>query len=586
MTDKKVRKKLKKTLLKKGYSKISLTVKDRIVYLKGDVSSYDDWIKIGKLAGKNKQILGVVNNIRFPGVKTKTKKTGDKKQLGETDVLIIGGGVTGCMIARELSKYKIKTTLVEKDDDVGCGATKANNAMVHSGIGEKPGSLKQILCVKGHYLFEKLAEELNVPYQKCGMFIILTSDSFSNYKIPKLIGIIIARTIIPFILKKRGKKIGIPIDIISKKNFSKQEPSLTDKAISVISSPTYGVTSPYEFAIALAENAVDNGVNIFLNTEIVDITAENKEIKSVVTTKGIFETKLVINAAGVFADEIADLANTRNYTIHPRKGSTLLFDKNNGEVITHNLSHLSFPIKEYTKGGGILVTAHGNIQWGPTALEIPEKDDKSVTYEEINQIFDSYRILLPNFNEKSIITYFAGIRAPTFTEDFFIQSSKIVKGFIDVAGIQSPGLAASPAIARMVVDIIKKEGFILEKKENFNPTRKKPVRVNNLNYKDRKDIIRKKPVYGRIICRCEGISEGEIVDAIHANPPALTMDAIKRRTRVGMGRCQSGFCLPKVATILSRETSKPIEEIMKNIDGSHLFIGKAKCLFKDEKDGS
>jgi glycerol-3-phosphate dehydrogenase len=280
------------------------------------------------------------------------------------------------------------------------------------------------------------------------------------------------------------------------------------------------------------------------------------------------------------------MANTRNYTIHPRKGSTLLFDKNNGEVITHNLSHLSFPIKENTKGGGVLVTVHGNIQWGPTALEIPDKDDKSVTYKEINQIFDSYRILLPNFNEKSIITYFAGIRAPTFTEDFFIRSSKIVNGFVDVAGIQSPGLAASPAIARMVVDIIKNEGFILEKKENFISTRKKPVRVSDLNYKDRKDIIRKNPVYGRIVCRCEGISEGEIVDAIHSNPPALTMDAIKRRTRVGMGRCQSGFCLPKVAKILSRETGKPIEDIMKNIDGSHLFIGKAKCLFKDEKDGS
>lgn len=583
--DTKTKKNVEKKIRKNKFENISVAVKDNVVFLNGNVVSYNDYVDIGLLAGKGKNVCGVVNNIRYPDKQKKVvKKKGNTKIIGKVDVVIIGGGIVGCSIARELSKYKLKTVLVEKNEDVSCGATKANNAMVHSGIGEKPGTLKQKLCVKGHFTFEELSKELNVPYEKCGMLIILTKGALSGLKIPGFLGDFIAKRIVPIIVKHRGKKMGLSINIVKRRELLRKEPNVTKKALVAISSPTYGVTSPYEFAIALAENAVDNGVDIFLNTEVVDIDKKDGKVCSVITTKGTIETQFVINAAGVFADDIAEMVGDREYTIHPRKGSVLIFDKELEGLVSHNLSILKFPMKQHTKGGGIMVTPHGNTQWGPTALEIPNKGDTSVTSEEIKSIFDSYEPLLPNFPQKSIITYFAGVRAPTFTEDFFIQASRKVKGFVHVAGIQSPGIAASPAIAEMVIDILKCEKLELDKKEDFNPVRKKPVILREMTVKERNKLIAKNPQYGRIVCRCEQVSEGEIADAIHSAIPARNIDAIKRRARAGMGRCQAGFCLPKVAQILARETGMSIEEIMKNSDGSHLFVGKAKCLLEEKHD--
>ena len=233
-----------------------------------------------------------------------------------------------------------------------------------------------------------------------------------------------------------------------------------------------------------------------------------------------------------------------------------------------------------------MVTVDSNIQWGPTIDECPEKEDTSVTAEDIKKIFESYTPLLPDFPKKSVITYFAGIRASTFTEDFFIRAAKKVKGFIHVAGIQSPGLAAAPAIADMVVDILKNEGLTLKQRENFNPYRDETTIFRDLDLKGKESLIEKNPRYGKIVCRCEQVTEGEIVDAIHSKLPALSVDAVKRRTRAGMGRCQAGFCLPHVVEILSRETGIPIEKIQKNGKGSKLFVGKAKCLLGDKNDGN
>ena len=580
MGDEKTKNIILQTIGKHNLKNITAEVKENIVTLKGKVDSYKDYVDIGLHVGNIKDVKGVLNDIEYPNKRKKTRKTGKKEIIDKANVVIIGGGIIGCIIARELSKFKLKIILVEKAEDVSCGATKANNAMVHSGIGEKLGTLKQRLCVKGHYQFEKLSKELNVPYTQCGMFIILTKDTFSNTKIPSFISNFISKRIIPFIIMRRGKKMGLPLKLVKKDELLREEPWITNKALVAVSSPTYGITSPYEFAIALAENAIENGVKIHLETEVVNINVKDNQIKSVVTPKGTIETSFIINAAGVFADEIAEMAGDRKYTIHPRKGSTILFDKEYAGSIKHNLSVLKFPRKEHTKGGGVMVTTHGNIQWGPTAHEISDLYDKSVSAEEIDEIFKAYSPLLPGFPKKSVITYFAGIRSPTFTEDYVIEASRKVKGFVDVAGIQSPGIAAAPAIAKMVVDILKKEGLSLDKKNNFNPVRKKPVVMHELSIDQRKKMIKKNPLYGRIVCRCEHITEGEIVDAINSPLPALNIDAIKRRTRAGMGRCQSGFCLPRVAKILARETGKPIEEIRKNSEGSSLFIGKAKCLLE------
>lgn len=507
-----------------------------------------------------------------------SKRIIKKNKKERADVVIIGGGVIGCFIARELSRYDLKVILVEKEDDVGCGATKANNAMIHSGIGEDMGTLKQRLCIKGNAMYEHITNELNVPFKKCGMWIVITENSFSN--LPVFLSKFIAKRIIPFIILRRGKKLGIPLKLVKREELLREEAYVTKKALLAIYSPTYAITCPYRLTIALAENAIENGVKIMLNTKVQDVLVEGGRAVGVVTNKGIVEANFVINAAGLYADEIAEMAGAREYTINPKKGATLLFDREVGKLIHHPMTLLKLPQIPHYKGGGILLTVDGNIQWGPTIQEVKDKEDTSVTDDEIQEIFERYSPLIPNFPKKAVIAYFSGVRAAIHTEDFFIKASKKVKGFIHVAGIQSPGLTAAPAIAEMVVDILKKEGLHLKEKK-FNPIRKKPLIFRELSLEEKKEVIEQNPLYGRIICRCEEVTEGEIVDAIHGILPVHTIDAIKRRTRAGMGRCQGSFCLPKVAQIIARETGIPMEKILKK-KGAPLFVGKAKILLEEK----
>ena len=581
MSDEGIKRKIRKIVRREGFERIQISVKDGIAHLDGTVNSWENFIKLGHLVGKIKGVEGVVSNLKYPEkVKRETKREGRKEKIGKADVVIVGGGVVGCAILRELSKYKLHIILLEKQEDVACGATKANNAMVHTGIGENMGTLKQKLCVKGHQMYEEIATELNVPYKKSGMWIILTKDSLAKMKLPSFIANFIAKRILPTIVLRRGKKLGIPMELVKRKELLKKEPNVTERALAAVYSPTYGVTSPYLFTIALAENAIENGADILLSTEVVDVTTKDGKINSVVTTKGIIDTNVVINASGLYADDIAEMAGAQEYTIHPKKGATLLFDKEIGNYIHHSMSMLQLPRLEHYKGGGIMPTVDGNIQWGPTIIEVQDKEDTSVTAHELEQILEHYALLLPDFPKKLVTTYFAGLRASTFTEDFIIKPSRKVKGFIHVAGIQSPGLAAAPAIAEMVRDILIDEGQSMEEKEKFNPHREKHILFSDLTIDEKKKLIEKNPLYGKIVCRCEQITEGEVIDAIHSNIPVSNMDAIKRRTRVGMGRCQGGFCLPHVAEIISRETGIPLEKILKNEEGSNLFVGKAKCLLE------
>jgi len=444
--------------------------------------------------------------------------------------------------------------------------------------------LKQKLCVEGHKMFDKISQELNIPYKKCGMLILTTKETLSNYKIPSFISNFICRFIIPFILIRRGKKLGIFMEKMGRKKLLEKEPNLTRDVISGVYSPTYGIICPYLLTIALAENAVENGVNLLLNTEVVGIDVENRRVKAVLTDKGIIKTKFVVNSAGLYADEIAEMVGAREYTIHPKKGSTIIFDKEIGNYINHSITFLKFPRIEHYKGGGIMLTVDGNIQWGPTIVEVKDKENTSVTAEEIEHILKYYSHLLPDFPKNKVIAYFAGIRASTFTEDFFIEASKKVKGFIHVAGIQSPGLAASPAIANMVIKILKNEGLFMERKKNFNKYRNRHLPFREFGIEEKKKMIEKNALYGRIVCRCEEVSEKEIVDAIHGKIPAVNIDAIKRRTRAGMGRCQGAFCMPRIVSIISRETGIPPEKIVKNGNGSYLFVGKAKCFLEEKND--
>ncbi len=581
-----VLKKVEKIVRRHGFDDISVSMENGVVYFNGSVPSVEDFVQIGLAAGKIKTVRGVVNNLYYPGRKKKKKKQGMEEKIGAADIVIVGGGITGCFIARELSRYDLNIILVEKAEDVATGATKANNAMVHTGIGEYMGTLKQKLCIEGHLMYEKVANELHVPYKKCGMWIITTKHTLKHYKIPSFIADFISKRIIPFIVLRRGKKLGIPMQSVNRRELLEQEPNVTGKALAAVYSPTYGVTCPYHLTVALAENAMENGVKIMLNSEVTDIVTGDGIVKSVITTKGTIDTNFVVNAAGLYADEIADMAGAREYTIHPKKGSTLIFDKEYGNYINHSMSLLKFPRTEHYKGGGIMLTVDGNIQWGPTMESPSRMEDKSVASDDIEQIFRHFSLLTPDFPKNVIIAYFAGLRAATFTEDFFIRSSERVKGFVHAAGIQSPGLAASPAVAKMVLSILKDEGLEMRENKNFNPYRKKPVIFRELSNGEKEKLIEQNPLYGKIVCRCEQVTEGEVVDVIHSPVPALNVDAVKRRTRAGMGRCQGAFCLPRIARIISRETGVPMEEIVKNSEHSNLFVGKAKCLLGEGDDES
>lgn len=577
MKDERIEKKLKKIVEKKGFSTITVSVKDQIVHLAGLVDTWNDVVEIGYCAGKLREVKGVINDITSQeGIQEKRRRVKPQvvTRLPDTaDIVIIGGGVIGCFIARELSQYDLDVVLVEKESDVACGATKANNGQIHTGIGEKSGTLKKELCAKGWPLYEKIAQELDVPYIRNGLLVVLTEDTLP--KIPSFISHFVLKYVIQPLVVRRGRAVGDTPKVIKKEELLQMEPNITDRAVSAVLMPGYGIICPYKLTIALAENAIQNGVTILLKTEVTDITVEDNKVQKVVTDRGEIKTRFVVNAAGVYADEIAKMAGAQEYTIHPRKGSILLFDKKTEGYITHQMSELKFPQDPHTKGGGLLPTVDGNMLWGPTASEVSDKEDTSVTREELDQMVEKYHPVLPDF-PKNVITYFAGVRASTYKEDFVIRASD-VEGFIHAAGIQSPGLTAAPKIAEMVLTILKDKGLEMEEKD-FNPVRKAHPVFSKLSLEEKEELIKKNPLYGNVVCRCEHVTEAEIVDVIHRPLPAVTMDALKRRTRAGMGRCQGGFCGPRVAEILARELKIPLEEVTKDGEGSYLFVRKTKVV--------
>jgi glycerol-3-phosphate dehydrogenase len=457
------------------------------------------------------------------------------------DVSIIGAGIVGCAIARELAKYNLKICLIEKNDDVGSGATKANSGIVHGGYAEKPGSIKAKFSSKGNSMYAKLNEELNFGFSQVGSFVI-GFDEEDQAKIAELFAF--------------GQKNGVPqLQIVTGDFVKHKEPNLNKDIKVALYCPTAGITSPYEFAIALAENAIQNGVELKLNREVTAI----KKIQDyflVTTPAENVQTKIVINAAGLYADAIAAMIGCDEFTISPRQGQYLLFDKDQGELINSVIFQVPTAVSK-----GILVTKtyHGNLMIGPDATQVTAKDYLDTDAKNIKAIIAAAKKSLPDFDLKKVITAFAGNRSAPSNGDFIIEESK-VKGFINVAGIESPGLTAAPAIAAYVTEIIVAAGIVkLSQKAEFNPYRK----PNNAKC-------------GCIVCRCETVSEGEIRDALKGNIAINSLDAIKRRTRAGMGRCQGGFCTPKIMKIIHDELKIPQEKITKKGGESVLVFGKTK----------
>lgn len=459
------------------------------------------------------------------------------------DVIIIGAGIIGTSIARELSRYKTKVLLLEKGTDVSMGATKANSAIVHGGYAEKNSTLKGRLCYKGRIQFKRLNEELNFGFRETGSLVITTEDD--KEPLEKLM--------------ENGIRNGLTdLSIIGSEEIRKIEPILTQDVKWALYCNGAGVCSPYEMAIAMAENAIENGVTLELENEVVAIEKINDGFK-VTTNKGEYHGKYIVNAAGLYADEISKIVGVDGFRIFPRSGEYILFTRGTGDPI--NTVIFQLPTK---LGKGILLasTYYGNLLIGPDAYDDTDKEDTSTHIERIARIYNQTKALYSKIDPRQFIRSFTGIRARSSSEDFIIEESK-VKGFINVAGIQSPGLTSSPAIADMVVDILENAGLNLEGNPGFNPYRKpiitrKPLR----SFKEVKDLI-ELPLgsKGRIVCRCEQVLEEEIVDALHRGIKVKTIDGVKRRTRATMGWCQGEFCKSRIVEIMEREYGEKIDPL-------------------------
>ncbi len=478
------------------------------------------------------------------------------------DVIIIGAGVSGASIARELSRYKAKVCVLEKEEDVCCGTSKANSAIVHAGYDAATGSLKAKLNVRGNERMPSLAKELDFSYKQSGSLVICRRAD----ELPDLQA-----------LYERGVANGVKdLRILNKEEVLEMEPNITDDVYAALYAPTAGIVCPFELNIALAENAYINGVEFKFDTEVKDIKklegTDECAGYELHTNQGVFKAKYVVNAAGVYADRFHNMVSEKKIRIIPRRGDYCLLDKEAGGHVNRTI--FSLPGKF---GKGILVTptVHGNLLLGPTAVDVEDKEGTNTTAWGLSQVLEKAVMSVKNIPVKQVITSFAGLRAHEECDDFLIGEVEDAKGFIDCAGIESPGIASCPAIGEMAVGLIK-EKMELEEKVDFIPTRNGITKPDKLSIEERNALIRENPAYGNIICRCEMITEGEIIDAIRRPLGAKSLDGVKRRTRAGMGRCQSGFCAPKTMEILARECNKDMLNITKSGGESKLVVGTNK----------
>lgn len=544
---------------------VRLEVERGLVTLSGEVPAWEQVVEAGHLAGLYPGVYSVVNRLTIPGRKPKKPvkvSTRGKYHYPAADVVIIGAGIVGTCLARELSRYNLSIVLVEKETDVACGTSKANNAMIHPALFVEPGSLKHKLNLRGNELYTEAARELDFPLQRSGMLGFIRNED--------------QRPMLEAIKAIAGINQVPEVKILAdEKAVASYNPNIKG-AVAGFFAATTAITCPYKAAIAYAENAVQNGVKVYLGCPVLGIETKDEAVKAVITPQGVFPTRFVLNAAGVYADDVAEMAGPAEFTIHPRKGEHILFDRKFSNILSGCNADLSQPPDAHTKGGGVILTVDGNLMIGPTAVEVPDKEDLACTREGLDKMLDKFAPFIAHMPKDAIIAYFAGVRAATYTEDFHIRPSRFVKGLINIGGIQSPGLASAPAIAEYVIEMLEKEGLGLDPKTDFEPRRRSPVVFRELSREKQQQLIKQDRRYGNIVCRCEMVTEAEIVQAIHGVIPALTIDAVKRRTRAGMGRCQSGFCLPKTAAILARELGIPLQEVTKGGPGSLLFAGDTR----------
>lgn len=463
------------------------------------------------------------------------------------DIIVIGAGVVGCSIARELSKYNLDVLVVEKNSDVSEGISKGNSGIVHAGYNEKIGTLKAKLNIEGNKIFDDLSRDLQFPFKRNGAFIL----AFSDEEMKTLES-----------LKENGEKLGVEgLEILTREEALNIEPNLNKEIVGVLNVKTSGIVSPYEMTIALAENAAENGVEFKLNSKVTSIEKISEGYKVTLNNKELVSGKLIINASGLEGAFLNNLVSMSKREINPVKGEYCLFDKVAGAMINKTLFQVP---NKLSKGVLVTPTAEGNLLVGPNAVEGKTLE---TSREGIDEILDKSKKSLEELPVARILNTFSGIRPKTKGGDFIIEEVEDAKNFINVIGIDSPGLTAAPAIGVYVVNMIKERLDLVEKK-NFKKTREKIVRFAELSLEEKNKLIKEKPAYGHMVCKCEFVTEGEIVEAIHRPIKAFTVDAIKRRTRASMGGCQGIGCTLPISKILSRELGIDISDINKNSEGS------------------
>lgn len=544
--------------------------RDGCLVLEGELDRWDDVVDAGLLAVSKRRYDGLVNDIRFTGDEIPSMRIPTLRdnalEGAAPDVLVIGGGVVGCAIARECARFDMRILLVEKEHDVAMQASSRNDGMVHPGVDLIPGQIKRRYNMRGNRMYDRVCKELDVPFRRSGQYLCFQSRTLA---------------IAAYFAQVFYKLFGPRCRYIGRTQFRKREPNMSPNIRAALFFPDAGVVSPYGLTIAYAENAADNGVRLSLDTAVLGMTLEGDRIVSVLTNRGTVCPKVVINAAGVFAEDVARMANDRFFSIHPRKGTNTILDHKAAQRMQTIVSSFgtSSTKKKHTKGGGLVKTIDDNTLVGPDAVETYRKEDFTTVAENVADVFEKQRMTDPALHLRDAITYFSGVRAATYEEDFVIRKGRRTKNLVHAAGIQSPGLTAAPAIAidvaHMAAELLGETRFVGKNLE-FQPIRTAIVRPNVLTDEARDALIREQPDYGEIVCRCEQISRGEVKEALHRSVPCDTLDGIKRRVRPGMGRCQGGFCGPLVLQIIAEETGLPPERIEKNGPGGELLYGSIK----------
>lgn len=482
------------------------------------------------------------------------------------DIIIIGAGVTGCAVARYLSRYEGKMLVLERAEDVCCGTSKANSAIVHAGFDAAHGSLMAKMNLQGNLMMPQLARDLDFAFKQNGSLVVCMSED----DLPKL-----------HELYENGVKNGVKeLEIVDAKRLHELEPNVSKNAVAALWAPTGGIVCPFNLTIALAENANANGVDFKFNTEVTGFT-KGDGCWTIHTNHGDYETRYVVNAAGLYSDVLHNMVSTRKLHITPRRGDYCLLDKQTGDFVSHTIFQLPGKL-----GKGVLVspTVHGNTIVGPTAIDIEDREGTNTTAAGLDDLIAKAGATVENLPIRQTITSFAGLRAHEDHHEFVIGEAEGAPQFIDCAGIESPGLTSAPAIGLNVADMLR-DKMGLKEKADFIATRKGVLDPKELSKEDYAKLIAEKPAYGQIICRCEQVTEGEILDAIHRPLGAKSLDGVKRRTRAGMGRCQAGFCSPRVMEILARELGVDQSEITKCGGASRLIVGINKDKIGEEQDG-